>query len=218
MPHKNYINITSASVGFLLIGILVVSFKLYTASKQNESLKDKLSLENTLHQNQISEILRRYDSLDKITEKTKKKPEISKNFSKNETSSKSIQLTHPKREIKLQALNLNVRGVRMVGKDVVETNNSTKMDQLRICFTLEQNKLIEPGNKRIVVEVRNPKNRLLNLDGDPDRLVKEVYYNRFATDACLFVDLYQHEIIVGNYTINVLYENEIIATTNFKVN
>lgn len=218
MPLKNYINITSTSVGFLLIGMLVVSFKLYTTSKQNEHLKDKITLENNLHQNQISEILRRYDSLDKITEKIKKSNQKSKNLFKEEQFSKVATSIEVKKEIKLQAVNLNVRGVRKIGKDVVETNNSTKIDQLRICFTLEQNKLIAPGNKRIVVEVRNPKNRLLNLDGDPNRLVKEVYYNRFATDACLFVNLYQHEIIVGNYTINVLYNNEIIAATKFKVN
>ena len=218
MPLKNYINITSTSVGFLLIGMLVVSFKLYNTSKQNENLKEKLSLESTLHQNQISEILRRYDSLDKITDKTKKNSELSENFTKKELAVKAIPKSKTAREAKLHAVNLNVRGVRKVGKDVVETNNSTKMDQLRICFTLEQNKLITPGNKRIKVEIRNPKNRLLNLDDDPDRLIKEVYYNRFATDACLFVNLYQHEIIVGTYTINVLYDNEIIAATNFRVN
>ena len=218
MPLRHYISITSTSVGFLLIGMLVVSFKLYITSKQNESLKEKLYLENTLHQNQISEILRRYDSLDKITEKTQKSIDLSKNFTKKKLQMEAAPKRNPEKESKLQAVNLNVRGVRKVGRDVVETNNSNKIDQLRICFTLEQNKLITPGNKRIQVQIRNPKNRLLNLDSDQNRLVKEVYYNCFATDACLFVDLYQHEIIAGNYSIKVLCNDEVIAATNFRVN
>ena len=68
MPQNKLLHLTASGVGFLVIGLAIVSFKLYDFSVQNKRLKDKISLEKSIHQNQISEILNRYDSLKEYNE------------------------------------------------------------------------------------------------------------------------------------------------------
>ncbi|WP_313806647.1 hypothetical protein [Flavobacterium sp.] len=195
-----------------------MSFKLYIVEKQNDSLKDKLSLEKNLHQNQISEILKRYDSVSRYVGQG--------NYASVEkVVAENVKAKHPEvlekaiaKKVQLSAVNLNVRGVRMVGKDVVETNKSSKIDQLRICFTLQPNKLIPSGYKKIKVELINPKGRVIKNSGTSARLIKEIYYDQRPTDGCFFVNLYQHESLVGTYSVRLLEGEDVIASTSYKIN
>jgi len=203
--------------------MLILSFKLYKTSRQNERLKDKLSLENTIHQNEISEILKRYDSLkgvsvldsassdrEKISVKSKAKPVVTAST----TIQRNADLTRP-----LKAVNVNVRGVRLLGKDVLETNHSTNIDQIRVCFTLESNKDVMAGQKQISLQILNPKNRIINLKKHPEnKLHKILHYDRLDVDACMFVNLYQHELIAGDYKIKLICDNKSIGSTVLKVN
>lgn len=220
MPQNNYTSITITSIGFLTIGMLILSFKLYKTSRQNESLKDRLYLETTLHQNQISEILKRYDSLkDDLKTEAESKAEIKNNNTKPiwkdlNPSDRTVRVPN-----KLKAVNVNARGVRLIGKDVIETNQSAQIDQVRVCFTLESNKDIVIGQKEIGIQILNPKNRSINLKGHPGKkLDKGIYYDRLDTDVCVFVDMYQHELIIGEYKINLICDNRTIGSTVLKVN
>jgi len=196
---------------------------MYDFSVQNQRLKDKISLEKSLHQNQISEILKRYDSL-------KENREVKKMIVKEETKSEQENSVKPHllavhtaakkvKANKLKAINVSARAVRVISKDVVETSIASKIDQVRVRFTLEENKGIEPGDKQLFIQIVNPKNRLLALKGKFEtKLSKAIYYNRMNTDACMFIDLHQHQLIVGDYKVNLISNGEIIGSTNFRVN
>nr|WP_294933706.1 hypothetical protein [uncultured Flavobacterium sp.] len=221
MPQRKLLYITTSGVGLLLIGVTMVSLKLYDFSVKNKRLKDKITLEKSIHQNQISEILKRYDSLNEVYASKQEVLDQQKKTSDSVTTERN--LTPIKKTVstakKLKAINVNARGVRIIGKDVVETTVSSKIDQVRIRFTLEENKDLESGNKKIFIQVANPKNRLLILKGHSEtQLVKEIYYDRLNTDACLFVDLYQHQLIMGDYKINLVCEGTVIGSANFRVN
>ncbi|ESU29834.1 hypothetical protein FLJC2902T_03120 [Flavobacterium limnosediminis JC2902] len=224
MPQNKLLYLTASGVGMLTIGLIIVSFKLYDFSVKNNELKDKITLEKSIHQNQISEILKRYDSVNRnysdgvsLVKKSatvrKVAPSGQLNFRKGKnTTAKEV-------EKKLSACNINARGVRLISRDVVETCVSSKIDQVRIRFTLEENRDLESGNKEIAIQIINPKKRLLALKGKSEtQLVKEVYYDRLNTDACVFIDLYQHQLIVGDYKINLVHNGEVIGSTNFRVN
>lgn len=229
MPLKSILNNTSTNVGFLLITILVVSFKLYKTTKENEVLERKLREENTLHHYQISEILKRYDSVNQnFTSHEKKSVSDIKQASdsKNEALLSAPKMKrYDAKEVKkplskrLKAVNIDVRGVRIVSDDVFETNSSSKIDQVRICFTLEGNTSINSGPKQIYLQILNPKKRFIALENkQQSRLKKEIFYDSLKTDACVFVDLYQHELIAGDYIINLVHEGKIIGTSVFPVN
>jgi hypothetical protein len=200
----------------------MVSFKLYDFSEQNKALKDKITLEESIHQNQISEILKRYDSLNKhhvVTkhhEKSVNKENVNATISEIPVTKNVNKSTSEK---KLKAININARGVQLISNDVVETNISSKIDQVRIRFTLEKNSELEAGNKHIAIQVVNPENHTLALKGSMEtKLVKKIYYNGLNTDACLFVDFFQHHLTMGEYKINLIYKGDIIGSTNFRVN
>ncbi len=215
---------TTFGVGFLAVGLITVSFKLYDFSLKNKELKDKISLEKSIHQNQISEILKRYDSVNEKYADNSSQVKVSASPTNDGVSVKgnypAVVKTTPKKLVKkLSAVNINAHGVRIVLNDAVETTVSSKVDQVRVRFTLEKNKDIGPGNKTIFIQVVNPKNRLLTLKGGSGtQLVKEIYYDKLNTDACVFIDLYQYQLIVGDYKINLIHEGQIIGTTNFRVN
>ncbi|KGO94445.1 hypothetical protein [Flavobacterium enshiense] len=224
MPHNKLLYLTTFGVGFLAVGLITVSFKLYDFSLKNKELKDKISLEKSIHQNQISEILKRYDSVNEKYSNNVSDVKVSaspKSVSISaEKNNKVVVKTNPEILVKkLSAVNVSARGVRIISNDVVETTVSSKIDQVRVRFTLEENKDVKPGNKTIFIQVVNPKNRLLTLKGGGEtQLVKEIYYDRLNTDACVFIDLYQYQLIVGDYKIRLINEGQIIGTANFRVN
>ncbi|MGX7667686.1 hypothetical protein [Flavobacterium pedocola] len=217
----------SSSIGFLLIGIIAISFKLYETSRQNENLEHKLSMENAIHQNQIAELLKRYDSVS-IDPATKIDPDTKEAVVSGTVKVGPVLTTTTVKKSKkseaivykgLKAVNVNARGVRKISRDVLETNTSSKIDQVRVCFALEENKDIEIGKKQILVQIINPKNRSIALEGHTEaRMTKQVYYDRLKTDACVFVNLYQHELIVGEYKINLIHKGLVIGSTVLKVN
>lgn len=223
MPQNKLLHLTTSGVGFLVIGLIIVSFKLYDFSVKNKQLKDKISLEKSLHQNQISEILKRYDSLKEIRDE--KKVIVKKEFkSEHENPDKprllAVHTATKKTKVKyLKAINVSARAVRIISKDVVETSIASKIDQVRVRFTLEESKDIESGDKQLFIEIVNPNNRLLALKGKYEtKLSKAIYYNRQNTDACLFIDLHQHQLIVGDYKVNLFANGDIIGSANFRVN
>lgn len=224
MPQRKLLYLTTSGVGILLIGLIMVSLKTYDFSVQNRRLKDKITLEKSIHQNQISEILERYDSLNATFTRHKHSHNHSHSHKELPLVSDFTPVPLPKKLYKptaktLKAININARGVRLIGDDVMETTVSSKIDQVRIRFTLEENKDLQPGTKDIFVQVRNPKDRLLRLKGHSEtKLVKQVHYDRLNTDVCLFLELYQHQLIMGDYKINLICDGAIIGSTNFRVN
>lgn len=221
MPQKNLLYLTTTGVGFLAVGLVMVSFKLYDFSKKNDQLTKKIALETSIHQNQISEILWRYDSLyDARNPKTANLVSLGKSVEKEFSTSKVI-----KREAttvanqQLKAINISARGVQLISNDEVETSNASKIDQMRIRFTLKENKFAIAGKKQILIQVINSKKHALVLNSPlKDKKVLDVFFNKKNTDACVFVDFYQHELNEGDYKINLIHQGDIIGTTNFRVN
>lgn len=212
------------SVGVLIIGLTTASYKLCDLSVKNKELKDKITLEKSIHQNQISEILRRYDSVNekqvKKTTEIKDREINGRGYEQPEQNLKFVnkRITEAV-DKKLSAKNINARAVRMISQDFVETTMSSKIDQVRVRFTLEENKDFEPGKKKIFIQIINPKNRLLALKGKSEtEVATEVYYDRHSTDVCVFIDLHQYQLIVGDYKINLIHDGAIIGSTNFRVN
>ena len=223
MPQNKLLHLTTSGVGFLVIGLIIVSFKLYDFSVQNQHLKDKISLEKSLHQNQISEILKRYDSLKATREENKvlvKEEVKSEPVNTDKSRHLAVHTRAKKTKAKnLKAINVSARAVRIISKDVVETSIASKIDQVRVRFTLEENKDVASGDKQLFIQIVNPNDRLLALKGKYEtKLSKAIFYNRQNTDACLFINLHQHQLIVGDYKVNLISDGDIIGSANFRVN
>lgn len=124
----------------------------------------------------------------------------------------------------LSALNINAKGVKIYS-DAYKMSEA-KIQQLRVCFTLEENQLVNSGAKTIYVQVVNPKNQIISLGDtsvESDTNVKLQYsasvntnYQKKDTDVCTYVDLEKNKTIKGTYKINIYHDFVKIGTTIFE--
>ena len=125
---------------------------------------------------------------------------------------------------RLSALNINAKGVKIYSDNY--NLKDSKIQQLRVCFTLEENQLVKSGEKTIYVQIVNPKNQIIsagNTSVESDLNVKLQYsasvdtkYKKEDTDVCTYVNLEQKKTIKGKYKINIYHDFVKIGTTIFE--
>ena len=124
----------------------------------------------------------------------------------------------------LSALNINAKGVKIYS-DAYKMSEA-KIQQLRVCFTLEENQLVYSGTKTIYVQIVNPKNQIISsgdMSVESESNVKLQYsaavnanYLKKDTDVCTYVDLEKNKTIKGKYKINIYHDFVKIGTTIFE--
>ena len=246
--------ITKISILILMLLSLFLGVKFYKVSDDFNKYVESSELENKVLESQLTEILYKYDSVsvkskidslrfdeqikmiqsgdltsnadrvkvleDSIVLYAKQQQKGSTTVSKSspgiiKSSSKTAQLN---------ALNVNAKGVKIYS-DAYKMSEA-KIQQLRVCFTLEENQLINSGAKTIYVQVVNPKNQIISLGDtsvESDANVKLQYsasvttnYQKKDTDVCTYVDLEKNKTIKGKYKINIYHDFVKIGTTIFE--
>lgn len=105
-----------------------------------------------------------------------------------------------------------------------ETTKIGLLDKLRICFTLRENPLAKPGQKVVYMRVIRPDSLVITTS--PNNLIdykgrkviysanREVDYMNQDIEMCIFLDN-TGDFIIGNYSVELYLENNIIGRTNF---
>ena len=105
-----------------------------------------------------------------------------------------------------------------------ETTRINLLDKLRICFTLRENALAKPGQKDVYMRVLRPDS--LVIATSPDNLFeykgnkiiysasRQVDYMNQDIDVCIYLDN-KGDFIVGNYSVELYLDDNIIGRTNF---
>lgn len=124
----------------------------------------------------------------------------------------------------LNALNVNAKGVKIYSESY--NLREPKIQQLRVCFTLQENQFVKAGNKTIFVQVVNPKNQIISSENtyiESENNIKLQYsasvsanYQKQDTDVCTYVDLEQKKTIRGKYKINIYHDFVKIGTSVFE--
>jgi len=121
----------------------------------------------------------------------------------------------------IQAKNLTAAALNRKRK---ETNRINLMESLRVCFTLRENAIAQAGQKEVFMRVIRPDS--LVITGSPDNLFdyrgnKIIYSEKRTADymnqdleMCIFLTN-TGDFIVGNYSIELYLEDNIIGRTNF---
>ena len=247
--------ITKISILVLLLLSLFLSVKYYKISDDFKAYTENSELENKVLESQLTEILHKYDSLSvknkidslrfneqiklvqsgKSSKKTSRFNSIEDSivfFAKQQQGSKEVvskinTVVNTKavsKTAQLTALNVNAKGVKIYS-DAYKMSEA-KIQQLRVCFTLEENQLVHSGNKTIYVQVVNPKNQIIstgNTSVESDTNIKLQYsasvnanYQKLDTDVCTYVDLEQKKTIKGKYKINIYHDFVKIGTSIFE--
>ena len=105
-----------------------------------------------------------------------------------------------------------------------ETNRINLMESLRVCFTLRENAIARAGQKEVFMRVIRPDS--LVITGSPDNLFdyrgnKIIYSEKRSADymnqdleMCIFLTN-TDDFIVGNYSIELYLEDNLIGRTTF---
>jgi len=130
----------------------------------------------------------------------------------------------------LQVYNMTASGVRDRGSGKEkETDKASRVDKIKVCFTLGENKIIEPGTKELYVRIARPDKLIITKDrtdtytflykGEKIQysIKKLINYENLSMSLCLYWDKSypDKEILKGAYNVEVFYQEEVIGHTQF---
>ena len=130
----------------------------------------------------------------------------------------------------LQIYNMSAAGVRDRGSGKEkETDKASRVDKIRVCFTLGENKIIEPGTKELYVRIARPDKLIMTKDRTDTytfmykdekiqySIKKLINYENLSMNLCLYWDKSypDKEILKGTYHVEVFYQEEVIGNTQF---
>ena len=183
----------------------------WNINHENKSLENKINLLKSKINEDSNEIIK----INTILTQNKKELAQLVSHKKNE---------YIGRHENLNAINLNARGVKILS-DLYSKNREGKIQQIRVCFTLEGNEFVRNGNKQLYVQVVNPKNQIISvkdthLEANNLKLTysakTEAMYTKKDLDVCTYVDLEADKTIKGKYIINVYNSFCKIGSTIFE--
>lgn len=283
MSFKSSLVFIKVVVAVLSVTAVVLAFKLYSYENEIFMLTHNLDIDKKVHNNEISEILIRYDSvliknqrlakeisfLEKDTLENSNDQSIKSlkgnisilkkgNSSKEKQLAtlnsilklKQIELENNKTEIqslnskitllqseiksavtkmevkKLRAINVNAIGAQVVSENVFETKKIKNTEQIKVCFTLEENESIEKGAKDIFVQIINPKSNIFGKTPSVIEIKNKtlfystktvVNYDKEDLDVCVYVEANQNNLLKGNYIVNIFSGANLIGNTNLSL-
>ncbi|MEP0265828.1 hypothetical protein [Dokdonia sp.] len=111
---------------------------------------------------------------------------------------------------------------RSSGK-LVENARARRVDKVRACFTVPQNRLAEAGDRELYVQVVDPSKNILGANKsvtfDEETItyskVSKFYYENTALDVCENIAPIGDNFEAGVYTVNVYDGPALIAQTTF---
>ena len=121
----------------------------------------------------------------------------------------------------LQCAEIEAMGVRILSSGRQrETSRADRIDMIKVCFTLLQNRISEPGSKLLNLRITGPNERVL-LSGEDDgySASRTIDYANDRLDACVFytnegggisldpgaylIEILEEEVVIGSVTINL---------------
>ena len=130
----------------------------------------------------------------------------------------------------LQIYNMSSMGVRDRGNGKEkETDKASRVDKIKVCFTLGENKIVEPGTKELYIRIARPDKLILTKDRSDTytfmykgekiqySIKKLIDYQNLSMNLCLYWEksYAQKEIMKGAYHVEVFYQDEVIGHTQF---
>jgi hypothetical protein len=202
--------------------------KLLSINASNSQLIKKYKSEITTMRDIMKSYIVQIDSLNSrnkllVAENTEIHQKITQVQNTNTELSKAREELNSKVEIASIIQAKDIVAVSL-NKKRKETSRINLLDKLRICFTLRENPLAKAGQKEVYMRVLRPDS--LVITSSPDNLFEyrnnKIIYSAFRVvdymnqdvEMCIFMDN-TGDFIVGNYSVELYLEDNIIGRTNF---
>ena len=158
-----------------------------------------------------------------VSENTEIKQQITQVRNTNTELSKVKEELSTKVEVAsvIQAKNITAVSLNKKRKETTRIGN---LDKLRICFTLRENPLAKPGQKDVYMRVIRPDSIVVTSSAENlfeykgSKIIysanRQVDYLNQDIEVCIFMDN-KGDFIIGNYSVELYLEDNIIGRTNF---
>ncbi|ALO15872.1 MAG TPA: hypothetical protein VJ937_01290 [Salinivirga sp.] len=123
----------------------------------------------------------------------------------------------------LRAMNITAVGLNENGN---ERNRNKRIDKFKACFTIDQNRVVEAGDKTIYLRIITPADFVMEnqqLDSVQVNNTNIMYsakrnlkYNNEAIDMCIYYQVYE-TLPPGMYKFEIIHGNHIIGSTSYEV-
>jgi len=131
----------------------------------------------------------------------------------------------------LRAYNIQSAGIRQRGSKQVETDKAGRTDRVRVCFTLGENTLVEPGKKTLYLRIARPDEVILTYDETDEysfmyqgakvqySIKRDIEYKGEALDICVYWNRKntEEDAMSGRYHVMIYSEGEIIGESYFEL-
>jgi FtsZ-binding cell division protein ZapB len=121
----------------------------------------------------------------------------------------------------LQCSDMSALGVRILSSGRQrETSRADRTDMIKVCFTLLENPIAEPGDKELFLRiVASDGTVLASADADGFSATRNIDYANDRLEACIFYSTDEESggLASGIYTIEVLEEDVIIGSTELEL-
>jgi len=206
--------------------------KLLGTQYEYYKVKKKLELLRKISQGYVHQI----DSLFTVNAALKEEnSQIKGNFQREQTKNEELnkdksQLTEKinsaavLKAYKITAQTLKTRA----GDKERETDKASRVDKIKICFTLSENKLVSTGSRSVYVRIARPDKLILTHGRSDEYVVKvqgedlqystmqSVNYDGTAMDLCLNYNIYSKDTLLkGIYLISVYADGREIGQSSF---
>lgn len=201
-------------------------------------VKKKLTLLRKITQSYVHQM----DSLITLNKQLEEeKEEITRNFQKEKQ--KTSELEKEKTQLiekvemasVLQAYNIQADPIqlRWGGRKEKVVDKARKVDKVRVCFTIGENDLVEPGTKSVYIRIARPDNEIIAQKKDDlytfkhkgetlqYTIKKEINYQNEPVDLCLYWSKHSPDpAMEGEYNVAIFAGDEVIeeiGKTSFKL-
>ena len=131
----------------------------------------------------------------------------------------------------IRAYNIIATGIRQRGSKQKETDKARRTDRVRVCFTLGENTLVEPGKRTLYVRIARPDDAILIFDESDEytflhqgkklqySIKRVIDYENESIDLCIYWNKKQNEepAMAGKYFVTVYTDNEKIGEAYFEL-
>ncbi len=120
----------------------------------------------------------------------------------------------------LQSTDISAVGVRLTSSGRQrETSRADKADMIKVCFSLLENAIAEPGNKNLYLKVLTPDSTMLEYEpGAAFSASRNIDYANERLTTCIFYTVEEGFTLgSGIYSFEILEEDVVIGTTQLEL-
>lgn len=123
----------------------------------------------------------------------------------------------------IKAINIYATPMNKKSKDV---DKAKKVEKIKVCFTLSENRIVDPGNRIVFIRIAKPDQTVItstaenifNYEGSNIVYTEKrsVDYQNKSTDMCIYWTNDQ-ELIPGTYLIDIFTDGKLIGETSLEL-